>query len=82
MFFITIHANHFVGVLPVVAFFLVVAFVTAVVLVAAWWNHPVSYICKVLTFVRDIDLPLSHHSDLFYKLYGVGKFAYEFKLEI
>lgn len=82
MFFITIHANHFVGVLPVVAFFLVVAFVTAVILVAAGRNHPVGYICKVLTFMGDIDLPLSYHSDLFYKLNSVGKLAYEFKLEI
>ena len=72
MFLVAVHAYHFVSVLPVVVFLLIVAFVTAVVLIAAGWYHPVSYVGEVLAFVGYVDLPLAHHAYLFYKLFRVA----------
>lgn len=68
--------------MPAVVFIFVVAFIAAVVLVAAWRDHPVGDVFEMLALVRDVDLPFTDHSDLLDELDGVGELADELELEV
>ena len=65
---ITIHTHHSIRVLPAVLFLLVVALVTAVVLVAAGRDHPVGHIREIVTLVWDLNLVRFGHSEYHQKL--------------
>ena len=72
LFFVAVHTDHLASILPVVAFFLVMALIAAVVLVATWRDHPICDVSEELALMWNVYFPFSHHAYLFDKLLGIG----------
>jgi hypothetical protein len=64
LFLVAVHAHHLVSILPIMTFMFVVAFIAAVLLVTARWNHPVCYVLEVVALMRDINSASAYDSDL------------------
>lgn len=86
LLFSAVHADHSIRILPAMIFLLIMAFITAVVLIAAWWYHPVGsayilHIRKMVAFMRRFYFLLSQSSQALYIREAALQVSYEFHLE-
>jgi hypothetical protein len=86
LFFPAVHAYHSICILPAMIFLLIMAFITAVVLIAAWWYHPVGsayilHISKMVAFMRRFYFLLTQSSQALDIREIAIQVSYEFHLE-
>ena len=77
LFFLAKHTDHSISIHPAVIFVSIMALIAAVMLITTRRDHPICYISKVITFIRNLHVPFSNFAQFFNNLRSFGVFTHK-----